>query len=78
MGWKEGFNAALLRFVQEKLDSKAAEIRHFEQRTEERGYCDTCGYTTVVTGISYYDNDGRIEYKTWEGNFADLINELTE
>lgn len=78
MSWKDGFYAALLEFVKKNLDVSAAEVTGFKEEEEIRGYCETCSYSTIVVKIDYKNTDGRHCWKEYEGNFADLIRELSD
>jgi hypothetical protein len=80
MSWKEGFYAALLKFLREELGkSDAVEVTGFHSEREERGYCETCAYSTTVIVINYRTEGGRfVETAEWEGEFAELISRLEE
>ena len=79
MSWKDGFNAALLRFLQQNMNKpQAAEVTDFTEGRQVMSYCDTCGYDTAIVEITYKDRDGCNRIATWEGSFSLLIGELTE
>jgi hypothetical protein len=75
--WKDGFYAALLEFTRTKLGrTDATEVVEVETETQERGYCETCSYSTTVIVITYKDSGGRLRVAEWEGSFSDLISSL--
>jgi len=79
MSWKDGFNAALLKFLKEELKrDDAVEVIDFETERQERGYFDTCGYNITVVVINYRDSKGFLKTAEWDGDFGELIRELTE
>ena len=79
MTWKDGFYAALLQFTQSHLGySDAVQVTDFNVTKEDRGYCETCSYTTTVVQITYRDRKGRHRQADWDGNFAELMGYLTD
>lgn len=79
MSWKEGFSAALLKFVREDLGkADATEVTNFDSTTQERGNCDTCGYTVTVIEITYRTADRGGLMAEWEGDFGELIRRLSD
>ena len=81
MGWKEDFNQALLRFVQDYPDiDDAVEVTDFEQEHRE-GFRDSTwtqdsSYTVIM--ITYKGSDGRRKTLEWTGDFWELMSKLTE
>lgn len=79
MSWKEGFYAALLRFVKEELGrDDAVQVTSFETTRQERGFCETCSYETTVIEISYRSISGNLRLAEWEGDFGELISRLAD
>jgi len=80
MSWKDGLNAALLKFLKEEMGkTDATEIVDFRPDRQERGYCDTCAYSVTVVEISYRTGGNqRTKTVEWEGEFSDLISRLGE
>jgi hypothetical protein len=75
--WKEGFNTAVLKFLQTEMGkSDAREVTNLTTGTETRGYCDTCSYDVTIIEITYTDTEGKSRYASWEGNLADFITAL--
>ena len=78
MSWKDEFYSALLKFTQEKLDVNAVNIIEFNQRHDEGAHYSeyTIDPDRIYIEIVYEDKRGYSRQKEWDGNFADLINEL--
>ena len=81
MGWKEDFNQALLRFVQDYPDiDDAVEVTDFEQEHREgfryNTWTQDSSYTVIM--ITYKGSDGRRKTLEWTGDFWELMTKLTE
>jgi hypothetical protein len=80
VSWKDGFNAALLKFVREDLGHpEATEVTDFRTEVQDRGLCDTCGYSVTVAQISYRVEGVKYPRTAeWDGDFAELITRLAD
>lgn len=81
MSWKEGFNAALLRFLKEDMGKgDAVEVTSVEESAYEGAqYSEVTKDSPFITVEFYWkDNTGKSRWTEWEGSFADLIGRLTE
>lgn len=74
--FQESFNAALLDLLKDR-GVDAVEVTGFDDRTVYEGFCETCSYEYTVVDIFYKDSDGRSKKDTYEGSFANLIQELS-
>ena len=78
--WKDGFYAALLEFVKKELDGDAVQVTSFEERISESLQWSEVTFDSgyVYIEITYKDSYGRSRYKEWRGNFAELIQVLSD
>lgn len=79
--FKETFNGLLLEFIKRKGIYAAAVTDYSESASQYRYGCETCGDydTDFEVEIFYEDGSGRSRWSrtyTYDGKFADLINEL--
>ena len=77
MTWKDGFYIALLKLLHAN-GIEAIEVTSFVEDLVTEGYCETCSYERVVVEIYYKTNDSTNNYYVYEGDFASLIQELTD
>jgi hypothetical protein len=79
MSWKDGFYAALLRFLRDEMGHpEAVAVTCFEEDMS-LVRCDTCSYTVTTVTISYRTGSSGPEYAAdWEGSLVSLITRLSE
>lgn len=81
MGWKDDFNQALLRLVQDYRDTDdAVEVTGFEQETRPGWKYSTWTEdpAETVIMITYRTAAGWSRELEWHGDFGELIDKLTE
>ena len=75
MSLNDNVCAALADFLRER-DVDVREVLSYEEEMKYGGYCETCAYEYMVLEITYEDSNGKTQYYTYDGTFAELIRSL--
>ena len=75
MSLNDNVCAALADFLRER-DVDVREVTSYEEEMKYGGYCETCAYEYMVLEITYEDSNGKTQYYTYDGTFAELIRSL--
>ena len=80
MSISETVKRAALAWIRATEDSGATEVTCFTDRTEDRGNCDTYGYTVALVDVNYKTSlgGGWNFTATYQGDFAEFIQMLDQ